>query len=551
MAYTPTTWKDGDIITADKMNHLESGVENEQIGPQGPVGPQGAQGPTGPAGAKGDPGQNATINGVNTLEIVAGDNISIEQQGTTLTISASGGGDPGESHVYQIGDIMFSASQDVGPEWLRCNGEFISETQYPELVAALGKLTPSGDKFTLISDGEIGTQPTNGVVYSGRMWTYSFTEKKLYGVDLEGTQATKVIPVSSTETGFNNFLAPTSKIPLCLSIVPYSDTQVKIFLTQIIQSGSYSYKLTTGNFESYVLIYDSDFTGDESSITLSRSITTLTEDCDGFPFITCVPYVTTHELNGATNYVCVIRPPTHNPIGLSFLNGSGKFVDFVSGSGSSEAYFQRSSFSRKNKGEYVDATNAYVSSCYIYSATKGIFTNTQISGTQNNTAIKSITKDDIPIPICGNDKFVTSYNLSRILYMSLVGASTSGSVNIGLSLPVYATNFVDAAAYLWNKEIYMFFVGTGIIFSRTLAANSFGYLDTTDVLGVINQFGYLDYSDDGNTLYLLGQDTDNKVKVAKMELNTLYNYANDGAWLPLIASDGVPAYIKATNSSAT
>ena len=30
-----------------------------------------------------------------------------------------------------------------------------------------------------------------------------------------------------------------------------------------------------------------------------------------------------------------------------------------------------------------------------------------------------------------------------------------------------------------------------------------------------------------------------------MVLNTLFDYANDGAWLPVIASDGVPAYIKA------
>lgn len=30
MAYTPTTWSDGDLITAEKLNKLESGVQNEQ-----------------------------------------------------------------------------------------------------------------------------------------------------------------------------------------------------------------------------------------------------------------------------------------------------------------------------------------------------------------------------------------------------------------------------------------------------------------------------------------------------------------------------------------
>lgn len=51
MAYAPTEWNDGDLITAEKLNKLEQGVQNEQIGPQGPEGPKGDTGETGPAGA--------------------------------------------------------------------------------------------------------------------------------------------------------------------------------------------------------------------------------------------------------------------------------------------------------------------------------------------------------------------------------------------------------------------------------------------------------------------------------------------------------------------
>lgn len=53
MAYEPTTWNDGDLITAEKMNKLEQGVKNEQVGPQGPKGDPGAQGPKGDTGAAG------------------------------------------------------------------------------------------------------------------------------------------------------------------------------------------------------------------------------------------------------------------------------------------------------------------------------------------------------------------------------------------------------------------------------------------------------------------------------------------------------------------
>ena len=47
MSYTPTTWNTGDVITAEKLNKLEQGVQNEQVGPQGPAGEQGPQGPAG------------------------------------------------------------------------------------------------------------------------------------------------------------------------------------------------------------------------------------------------------------------------------------------------------------------------------------------------------------------------------------------------------------------------------------------------------------------------------------------------------------------------
>ena len=30
MAYTPTTWQDGDVITAEKMNKLEQAVQNSR-----------------------------------------------------------------------------------------------------------------------------------------------------------------------------------------------------------------------------------------------------------------------------------------------------------------------------------------------------------------------------------------------------------------------------------------------------------------------------------------------------------------------------------------
>lgn len=51
MAYTPNTWKDGDVITADKLNALENGVGTVKDGPAGKDGAAGAKGDKGDAGA--------------------------------------------------------------------------------------------------------------------------------------------------------------------------------------------------------------------------------------------------------------------------------------------------------------------------------------------------------------------------------------------------------------------------------------------------------------------------------------------------------------------
>lgn len=85
MAYTPTTGNNDDVITAEKLNKLEQGVKNEQVGPAGAVGPAGPAGAVGPKGDKGDPGaqgpagpsytlpaaNKTTLGGVKQMALIA------------------------------------------------------------------------------------------------------------------------------------------------------------------------------------------------------------------------------------------------------------------------------------------------------------------------------------------------------------------------------------------------------------------------------------------------------------------------------------------------
>ena len=50
MAYTAHKWNSGDTITAERLNALENGVKNEQVGPEGAAGAKGATGAKGADG---------------------------------------------------------------------------------------------------------------------------------------------------------------------------------------------------------------------------------------------------------------------------------------------------------------------------------------------------------------------------------------------------------------------------------------------------------------------------------------------------------------------
>lgn len=77
MAYVKTDWQTGDIITADKLNHMEQGIADYQVGPKGDPGTPGAD------GAKGDPGSAATI-AVGTVSTgAAGSSATVTNSGTT------------------------------------------------------------------------------------------------------------------------------------------------------------------------------------------------------------------------------------------------------------------------------------------------------------------------------------------------------------------------------------------------------------------------------------------------------------------------------------
>ena len=71
----------------------------------GPQGPQGPEGPAGPQGIQGPAGAPATINNVTALTLTAGDNVNLEQSGSTATLSVPTGAPGGVAGLGENGAV--------------------------------------------------------------------------------------------------------------------------------------------------------------------------------------------------------------------------------------------------------------------------------------------------------------------------------------------------------------------------------------------------------------------------------------------------------------
>ncbi len=114
-----------------------------------------------------------------------------------------------------------------------------------------------------------------------------------------------------------------------------------------------------------------------------------------------------------------------------------------------------------------------------------------------------------------------------------------------VTLPSRAKLFKDSVCYASTQGLWFIFVGTGLMFSESLEGGSWGYLETQPMMGAITRFACLEYNVQKNELCISGMDSTGIPRVWKLALPDLYSYASDGAWLPRLESDGVPAYIKA------
>lgn len=440
-----------------------------------------------------------------------------------------------------VGTVKYSLG-NPGEKWLRCDGHYISGTTYPELVELLRK-SGLGETVTLLSEGEIGKNITNGVIFADRMWVFSYAEKKLYGFLLSGGNI-KTISVTSSSAYFAELSNPSVQ-NLALSITDDNT----LFL-----AGPYIFQ-------------KKNFTGNESSVQLTLAVSDNISSADSETY--SIPYVSriTHE--GVSKYYIALGQSVTGSeswyrqrnvyygswsSGDNTLTRTSIIADRARAYASGTTYIlsdftlNRYSFNRKNRGEMADFR--YLSGTSDDGYNIGSLPQNIYGKSVNISTVRSYASNNCTTIFGKTEILVSAAMASKTrITSSFVNSDTgqTGAVNTAIELPENSTKiFPDAACYLYDEALWVIFVGSGILFTPTLSdADSYGFIDTTGILGIITQFGYLEYDETRKCLYILGQNSMGNVALASCKLPDFFSYSSTGAFLPKITVGSVPAYIKA------
>jgi len=476
-------------------------------------------------------------------------------------------GEAAKMQPAPVGTVRFSAG-NIQAGWLKCDGDFVSRAEYPELVEQLGKLTIGTRSFTEIAGGRIPRDISNGVLHNGRMWVYSNSSKKLYGVSLSSGDI-KEMPVTGADK-LNSM--PIATFPIYLSIIDSA-----IFIAQ---------RWSMASNQDIALYCSYNFSDTLTSLSVSEitgfRITNLGNHRrreraalyvvknDGkymmaeyygeyyFNGTLLLPafYVVSWS-NGETSISDKLTEhdlwSTYVELGGNWFRASESADTLMNVADAARGLY---GFNRKNDNELVYwrlDRNTLFSSTYPMSVPKNPY---YLGFGANDQSHTEIEPDDYfdTMSLVGNWDFMIEYIVKSGVFTIQFVKSINSENDMryeklsleSLKLPTASKVFGDAAVYLEDRELWLFFVGTGFVFTKDLAAPQvYGFLDTRDVLGTIIELGYVEYDQATGRVCILGQDSSHTPRLGVMTLENVYDPSGDGAYLPTLSMSGIPGYIKA------
>lgn len=484
-----------------------------------------------------------------------------------------------------VGAIKFSASTNMGAQWLKCDGRFVSGADYPELVALLRGFP--GINIEKAPETLVEAGVTNGAVFGGYLWTFSPADGALYGFSEDETEVKKITvqyPSGYTVAGKT----------FTLSIV-MQGTAAGLY---ILDNSSYFVATadntwnTTSHHVRFSYLCFSNFSANLSNLSLEQKTI---ESESKSPFSSSQPYMSAKNNDyrpvvvfssvpyavlgtivcASSEYIRsgMTATATFYAVSIPLLDsentalytkiGTGSYL----GQGSSYQYFYNfrmpsnaqlyPAYSSENGG-YVFLFPAF------WSYTNGESKSTQINMLKGpDTEVLGRTSDGF---VLENDSLGTLYNKFPVIGSDCVlltygfhssdntfscqfvrpSAMELGTCSFTLNSFQSAAKFSAVAAiYIPGNDLWAFFCGTGILFSTDLSdSNQYLYYDIQDVLSGIRYDAYMEYDAYNRKLYVLGRDSTYILKVGVFDIPSGYNPIN-GANLPNLSVSGIPAYIKA------
>lgn len=133
-------------------------------------------------GAKGIDGKDAKINGVNTLTMQAGDNITLNQQGSTLTISSTGGSGGTSDYTDltnkpQINGVTLSGNKTTSQLGINIPvvptnvSAFTNDVGYTTNTGTITSVKMNGSTISSSGEADLGTVITQHQDISGKLDT--------------------------------------------------------------------------------------------------------------------------------------------------------------------------------------------------------------------------------------------------------------------------------------------------------------------------------------------------------------------------------------------
>lgn len=503
-----------------------------------------------------------------------------------------------------VGTVVFTAGQKPGEDWLLCDGSFINETDYPELVELLGRFLPgAGDFQEYMAYYYPGVSYlSSSAIYDRTVWTFNVTENELFFIYYVPFQ-------SGSAPGSGRYFRYAKKTIKNYSLPLKNSPNIQTVLSL---SDGYPYLAQWGNRKEDVVLLEGDVRlprGDGSAYT-EPTFTELdvashmwyytgtgTETADFTEFQRFIPKVS--YINGY-NYMTIggrisnynLQDETLHIYYLKWEHGkfaqaekheikyyTARWSRLHTGFLTLDTNLQKTflAFNPKNRNELLGAQamyesdrNAGIAGVYLnlYSETQHLFgtidgeptvvsVDVDYDAPDSNPYYQRYIKD-IPfnvLPVCANNEVLIRAEIenNRLIvdYTTLNPKRGLMFKTINRTLPNNAKLFPDSVVYAELQGIWFIFVGTGLLFTKSLHDKPWGYLDTMPTLGIITLSGAVEYDTDGNVLYISGVDMSGKPKMAGLPLPDPYSYANDGAWLPILSMDGIPAYIRAKEEGET